>query len=467
MRFSKIVFVAKLAALAGCAVTVRKTNQPPTGYEVMFRYTNATASKVLIGGGLLPFTDQYHTTPSYSAAYDPYDYRPGDFWVGNLVTVPGTLSYNNLGPGGEWSGYVMKDIGGGEWVYTAPFPSGTYTYAFLPDCDFFPNCTAIEPGVFGPNHVVDPENPPFKNVPGEQIASVFQVPYDDRFQHYDALDLNFDYALPVPEEHRGIVKAVNYTSPGSTYPSKDVHDFALYLPAAYDESSSSTYPVLYLSHGGNGNAFDWPNLGKAFDIMDRLIMEGWIEPTVVICPNFYSIGCPQIVNNVDGAKVLTPHLECIRRNYIDVLVPYVESTWNAGGSAQKRAFAGLSDGGLLAYEMYINATSHFGYYGMFSGALGPLVSGIESYVNMSMVSANPALADRGVFVGFGNLDIGLEDCRLLQLALEMAQVGFISRFVPWGSHYWNTWQDTLWYFGRVALWKDRHSHRRLEGRELL
>ena len=38
----------------------------------------------------------------------------------------------------------MKDSGNGEWQYTAPFPSGTYAYAFLPDCDFAPNCTAAD-----------------------------------------------------------------------------------------------------------------------------------------------------------------------------------------------------------------------------------------------------------------------------------------------------------------------------------
>lgn len=125
MHLNSLAF-ALLTAHASASVNVRKTNQDPTGYEVTLRYKNVTAKSVLIGGGLLPFTDQFHTTPSYSAAYDPHNYRPGDFWVSNILTVPGSLSYNNLGPGGQWPGYVMKNCGNGEWEYTAPFPSGTF-----------------------------------------------------------------------------------------------------------------------------------------------------------------------------------------------------------------------------------------------------------------------------------------------------------------------------------------------------
>lgn len=440
-----IVTIAGLATIALGSVTVQYTGQPPTGYEVTFKYTNASASQVQIGGGLLPFTDQFRTTPSYSEAYDPHDYRPGDFWVAGLnVNTTG-----NLGPGGNWTGLYMNDTGAGCWEYTAPFPSGTYSYAFLPDCHSNVTCAATEPGQHpGLVFEFDPDNPPFQNVLGESNHSIFQVPYDASFQYYPALNLNFDFALPVPRKDQGKALAVNYSSPGSTFPAPDVHDLALYLPAAYGNSSSKTYPVLYLSHGGGGTAFDWPNVAKAFNIIDRLIMEGWIEPTIVVCPAFYNLGC----NDTGPTAEL---MICVRENYLTALLPFIESTYHASSSPDQRAFAGLSLGSELTYEMYINATSNFSYFGHFSGARGPGVSDtdVAGYISSSMVAANPDLASRGVFVGFGNFDIAFSDCRQLQLALELAGVGFLSRFVPWGSHYWNTWQDTLWYFGRLALWK--------------
>ncbi|KAK3619146.1 hypothetical protein LTR56_024201 [Elasticomyces elasticus] len=444
--------LASLAAVAGTAtasVSVKYTGQAPTGYSVTFKYTNATAQKVQIAGGLLPFTDQFRTTPAFSAAHDPHEYRPGDFFVAGLnVNTTG-----NLGPQGNFTGFYMNDTGNGEWEWTAPFPSGTYSYAYIIDCDQGPKCATTEPGQVVPplTFYNDPDNQPFQNDHLQFNHSIFQVPFDRQFQYYPALNLDFDYALPVPAAHQGKALAVNYSSPGSTYPAPDVHNLALYLPPGYDANCTTPYPVLYLSHGGGGTAFDWPNLAKAFNIIDNLIDGGWIPPTIVVCPEFYNLGCPD-------AGFGSPELMiCVRENYLKNLLPFIESTYRASSDPNERAFAGLSLGSELTYEMYINATETFGYYGHFSGAKGPASSdtNVAGYISKVSVAANPSLADRGVFVGFGNFDIAFSDCRSLELALELAGVGFLSRFVPWGSHYWNTWQDTLWYFGRTALWKPR------------
>jgi enterochelin esterase-like enzyme len=148
---------------------------------------------------------------------------------------------------------------------------------------------------------------------------------------------------------------------------------------------------------------------------------------------------------------------CVRENYLANLLPFIEKTYRASSDPNHRAFAGLSLGSELTYEMYINATETFSYFGHFSGARGPASSDTNTagYISNETVAANPALADRGVFVGFGNFDIAFSDCRAFETALSLAGVPFLSRFVPWGSHFWNTWQDTLWYFGRAALWKQR------------
>ncbi|TKA68267.1 hypothetical protein B0A55_08525 [Friedmanniomyces simplex] len=413
------VALAALLGTATASVSVKYTGQPPTGYEVTFRYANASAHQVQIAGGLLPFTDQFHTTPAFSAAYDPHDYRPGDFFVANLnVNTTG-----NLGPQGTYSGFYMNDTGHGEWEWTAPFPSGTYSYAYIIDCDLGPRCAGTEPGqVPGLTFYNDPENPPFQNDVLQFNHSIFQVPYDREYQYYPALNLDFDFALPVPAGHQGKALAVNYSSPGSTYPAKDVHDLALYLPPSYDANCSTPYPVLYLSHGGGGTAFDWPNLAKAFNIIDNLIHDHWIPPTIVVCPAFYNLGC-----NDTGP---TPDLMiCVRENYLRILLPFIESTYRASSDPDHRAFAGLSLGSELTYEMYINATTNFTYFGHFSGARGPAASDTdtEGYISNATVAANPALADRGVFVGFGNFDIAFSDCRSLELALELAGVGFLSR----------------------------------------
>ncbi|KAI2606450.1 carbohydrate esterase family 1 protein [Hypoxylon fragiforme] len=419
---------------AHASVTVRKTHQGPTGYEVDFKYTNKTASRVLIGGGIYPFSDHLHTTLDTRAWYDPHDYQAGDIYV----------SFGTPDENYEWP-YEMKSDGEGLWTYTTPLPSGIYSYAYLIDCNYAPNCS-IDTGQL----VIDPDLPPFQNVQGDQVSSSFQVPYDDRFQGTDDISANFDYALPAPAEFRGTIKSVNYTSPGSIHPAPDVHHFALYLPADYGKVPGKTWPLLYLSHGAYGNGNDWENQGRMSHIMDNLIAAGHIEPTVVVMPSFYNLddSLPRYImgNKSDNATI--PPSPFVRENYQKYLFPWVAANIpDVCDDPSCRAFAGLSMGGRLTYEMYINATDYFTYFGMFSPATS------DPYIDAAAVAANPALAEKGVFVAYGLYDFVFDSGRDLQAALASVDIPFLNRISPWGGHYWNTWQDELWWFGVNALWK--------------
>ncbi|KAI1395060.1 carbohydrate esterase family 1 protein [Hypoxylon fuscum] len=432
----KLLGLLALCSLrVSASVTVRKTKKGPTGYEVDFKYTNTTADRVLIGGGLQAFSDQFHTTIDRRAWYDPHDYQPGDFYV----------SYGTQPEGYKWP-YEMTNEGDGVWTYTTPLPSGIYSYAYLVNCDFAPNCT-IATGQL----VIDPDLPPFMNVQGDQVASSFQVPYDARFQGTDDISANFDYALPAPHGCRGTVKSVNYTSPGSIHPAPDVHHFALYLPAEYGTVEGKKYPLLYLSHGAWGNGNDWENLARMSSIMDNLIAGGHIEPTVVVMPSFYNLddSLPRFIYGNTSTDDPLPTSVQIRENYQKYLFPWVEENIeNVCDEPACRAFAGLSWGGRLTYEMYVNATDFFDYYGMFS----PATMGI-SYVDNTTLADNPGLAKKGLFVAYGLYDSVFEAGRDLQAALDAVDIQFLTRISPFGGHYWNTWQDELWWFGVKALWK--------------
>lgn len=155
--------ISLFGVLAGASVTVRKTGQGPTGYDVTFHYENATAKSVTIGSGLQFFTDSYHATTSGSALWDPRDYQPGWFFS-NYFGPPSALPYQ------------MKNLENGSWVYTTPLPSGTYNYALLVDC---PGNTTCD--IDGGKYVIDPDEPPFLNVKGDQTQSTFKVPFDPGF----------------------------------------------------------------------------------------------------------------------------------------------------------------------------------------------------------------------------------------------------------------------------------------------
>ena len=415
------------------SVTLRKTSRGPTGYEVDFSYFNATATNVTVGGGLYPFTDEFHTSTGAAASYDPHSYKPGWFpSVGSTSTFPRP--------------YSMSSDGKGNWNYTTPLPSGTYSYAFLVDCANVTLCT-----VNSTQYVIDFQNPPFVNVPGDQIQSTFQVPYDPKFQYYPDMGLQFDYALPVVKQHRGSISTVNYTSPGSIHPAPDVHDFALYLPEEYGACGSKKYPLLYLSHGSGGNGEDWENLAQVSNILDALILAKYIPPTVVVMPSFYNLA-PEYQFTYGVAGSVAPSVSYVRENYMKYLFPWVQSHYNVSRDPSMRAFAGLSLGSVLTYEMYINATGYFDYYGMFSGALGPFATP-SAYINSNTTAANPGLIGKGLFTGAGLYDIAFGDVRSLQTALDTLKIPHVSRIAPYGFHYWNTWQDLLWHFGQKALWQ--------------
>ncbi len=438
-----------LSVSTSASVTIRKTGRGPTGYEVDFKYINTTAKRVLIGGGIQPFTDQFHTTGTsyrFNGRYDPHDYQPGDFYVSNpSPQLPAEPAY-------KWP-YEMTlspNDTAGLWTYTAPLPSGIYSFAYLVNCNYAPNCS-IDTG----HLVLDPDLPPFQNVHGDQVSSSFQVPFDAQFQASPELNTNFDYALAVsdPALHRGTVKTANYTSPGSLHPAPDVHDFGIYLPAEYGKVPGKKYPLLYLSHGAGGNGADWENLGRMSHIMDNLIRLGHIPPTVVVTPSFYNLDASvsdgkKFIYGNKSHSVPIPPIPFVRENLDKYLFPWVESHYDVCANASCRAFAGLSMGGVLTYEMYVNATDRFDYYGMFSPATN------APYISEKDVARNPGLKNKGIIVAYGLYDFVFPQARELQTALDGLGIRYVNRVTPFGSHYWNTWQDELWWFGVKVLWKD-------------
>ncbi|KAH8653869.1 Alpha/Beta hydrolase protein [Xylariales sp. PMI_506] len=372
-----------------------------------------------MGGDMYYLTDQYHTTPQSAAGFDLDDYKPGDFIVGNLAS--------NYGNAGKQVGYNMSRDDNGTWWFTAFFPSRTFTYQFLPNCTTTQaNCTESGTGV------IDPDNVPFLNYDGQLDYSFFQVPFDPAFQAYGAFDLNFDFVLPVDKRYQGCIDFINYTVPGATMPAQDVVDYAVYLPKEYGTIHGKQYPVLYLLHGGGGNNASWINEEKAHNIIDRLIMMNYTEPFITIMPAYSNLGVGR-------------NTTAIRETLFEYLMPHVEASFNVSIEPAKRAVAGLSFGSVTTYEMYINATSYFTYYGQFSGALLP---------GVPQSAYNPDLGSRSIMVSAGLFDIAFDDARQLQVALDELQISCISRIAPWAAHYYDNWEDALWHFGRIVLWKE-------------
>lgn len=113
--------------------------------------------------------------------------------------------------------------------------------------------------------------------------------------------------------------------------------YTVYLPEGY--SPEHHYPILYLLHGKGGVNTDWVVQGKVREVADRLVKSSELQPTVIVMP--------------DGGEDNTPG----RFGYFDIegwpyesfffeeFMPAIEAKYNAGGSKDSRAIAGLSMGG--------------------------------------------------------------------------------------------------------------------------
>ena len=86
------------------------------------------------------------------------------------------------------------------------------------------------------------------------------------------------------------------------------------------------------------------------------------------------------------------------------LFPHVEANFAVSNDSSQRAFCGMSKGASVSYEMYINATECFSYFGQFSGDLGLTIPPLSKYVNTTQLAANPRLGQVGLFLAFGLYD---------------------------------------------------------------
>ncbi len=114
---------------------------------------------------------------------------------------------------------------------------------------------------------------------------------------------------------------------------KDVH-YTIYLPYDYNTSSRS-YPVVYLLHGYTDNDIAWIQFGEANRILDKAIEEGELPPMILIMPD---AGVSWYINNYDNSVRYEDF-------FFKEFIPYIEQNYRILTEKRYRAIAGLSMGG--------------------------------------------------------------------------------------------------------------------------
>ena len=143
---------------------------------------------------------------------------------------------------------------------------------------------------------------------------------------------------------------------------KGERNFAVYLPANYDDSRRS-YPVLYLLHGYTDNHMGWIQFGEVTHIADMAIKEGSATPMIIVMPDA-DTGLPGYTNAISG-----------KWNYEDFffneLMPHVENRFRIKKEKRYRAISGLSMGGGGSFLYALHRPDLFSSAAPLSASLGP------------------------------------------------------------------------------------------------
>lgn len=149
----------------------------------------------------------------------------------------------------------------------------------------------------------------------------------------------------------------------------------VYLPAGYDDSKKTKYPVLYLLHGSGGDEEAWMELGRASQILDNLIAQGKAKPMIVVMPNgnISDQAAPGegpdglVVPGIPGEHRMDGYYE---ETFLDI-VDYVDSHYRTMKDAKHRAVAGLSMGGYHSFWISLYYNNMFQHIGLFSAVYMP------------------------------------------------------------------------------------------------
>lgn len=139
----------------------------------------------------------------------------------------------------------------------------------------------------------------------------------------------------------------------------------VYTPPAYDKTTKTRYPVLYLQHGWGEDETAWSNQGRANLIMDNLIAEGKIKPFIIVM----TYGMTNDIKPGAPGGLRSFKIDPFQTVLVDELIPYIDGHFRTLANQSNRAMAGLSMGGFETHTITLNKPELFSYYGLLSGGI--------------------------------------------------------------------------------------------------
>jgi sialate O-acetylesterase len=146
-------------------------------------------------------------------------------------------------------------------------------------------------------------------------------------------------------------------------------EMLVYTPPGY--TYNRKYPVIYLLHGLNSGAGQWPYWVRADHVIDNLIADGKIEPVIMVFPNCntnVTVSNPKPDEQEERKGGFKGYGKSFENDLLNDIVPYIESHYSVYADRKHRALAGLSMGGGQSLNIGLSHINRFAYVGGFSSA---------------------------------------------------------------------------------------------------
>lgn len=223
-----------------------------------------------------------------------------------------------------------------------------------------------------------------------------------------------------------------------------------YIPECYYKDDTTSYPVLYLFHGVNGDERSWVRDGNIQYVLDSMIENHIIKPCIVVMPNTNSGKYIWGKGDKSTLAVFLGYFKNRRGNfkeYFQEIEFFSDSLYRISHIPSDRAIAGLSNGAMQAANLSNMYPGQYAYVGLFS----PVIFKGQVPVMEEEWCINPSLPHGTTFwIGIGNGDVfrklGLKYAEYLRKAHIPCVVVKHS-----GGHNWGVWKEDIEKFIYAAF----------------
>ena len=295
---------------------------------------------------------------------------------------------------------------------TRPAPE-LYTYNFIVD-----------------GLTVNDANNVFMQRDGTRYLSVLLVPGDLTVNYFEA-------------NNRGNLRKVWYDSPTI---GKNRRMY-VYTPFGY-ETSTESYPVLYLLHGGGGDEDAWSTMGRACQILDNLIEKKLAVPMICVMPNgnpTQQAARTSMLEETTYDRTDPKYANLYINSIVKDIIPYIEKNFRAIAKPEARAVAGLSMGGGHTLNVTNEYPGTFSYICPLSMGISENQAGIDEKLQ-GIKKAGYKL----YWIGCGSSDFTFASAKNLDAALTRNGLEH-TFYITEGGHTWANWRVYLNTFGQLLF----------------